>query len=104
MEEDQFGKKLTLGLVAGYLLIMGAYLGKYCEKEYSGRSIPSERQVQQGFIAPNKLEIQCKDLDGNGEPETIIKIGEESYLLRDVDGKPVLSAYEVKPADIKYKD
>ena len=60
--------------------------------------VPNPKSVQQGFVHPNKLEILCEDLDQNGEKETIIKIGDTPYLLRDVDGKPVLSAYEIKPA------
>ena len=61
-------------------------------------------QVQQGYIAPSKLEIELKDLDGNGKPETIMKIGDKPYLLREVDGKPVLSAYEVIPAEVVPKE
>ncbi|MEM4260264.1 MAG: hypothetical protein QXG00_03435 [Candidatus Woesearchaeota archaeon] len=68
------------------------------------KTIPEINKVQQGYIAPSKLEIKCKDLDGNGEPETIMKIGDKPYLLREVDGKPVLSPYEIKPAEIQYKE
>ncbi len=57
-------------------------------------------KVQQGFIAPSTLEIKCEDLDGNGEPETQLKIEDKTYLLREVNGEPVLSAYEV---NMQYK-
>ncbi len=30
-----------------------------------------------------------------------MRIREQDYLLRKVDGKPVISAYELKPAEIK---
>lgn len=62
--------------------------------------IPRTNLVESGYIAPSRLEIVCKDLNGNGQPETIMKIGDKAYLLREVDGKPVLSAYEVKPAEV----
>lgn len=70
---------------------------------HTANKIPSTSKVQQGFIAPNKLEVKCEDLDGNGELETQIKIGAKTYLLRDVEGQPVLSEYEVKPKEIQYK-
>jgi len=31
--------------------------------KHSYRKISSIKQVQQGYISPNKLKIQCKDLD-----------------------------------------
>jgi hypothetical protein len=62
-------------------------------------TIPPNSQVQQGYIAPSKLEIKCEDLDQNGKPETIMKIGGKPYLLREVDGKPVLSSYEIIPKE-----
>jgi hypothetical protein len=83
----------ALGMIAG--LGLGAYL------HFSDpRVIPSKSKVQDGFVAPSKIEILCGDLDKNGEPETLMKIGTKHYLLREVSGKPVISTYEVKPAEI----
>jgi len=86
----------TIGGIAGLLI-------------YDGVINPSKRmsaisEIQSGYIAPSRLEIKCRDLDGNGEPETIMKIGDQSYLLREVNGKPVLSAYEIKPAEVVPKE
>lgn len=67
----------------------------------TANTIPSANKVQQGYIAPSKLEVQCTDLDGNGEPETVLKIGGVPYLLREVDGKPVLSLYEITPLETR---
>lgn len=78
----------------------GALNGINGYRNYSDRVIPSQEQVQQGYVAPSKLEIQCKDLDGNGEDEVIMRIGDKPYLLREVDGKPMISAYEIKPAEV----
>ena len=66
--------------------------------------IPNPKSVQYGFVHPNKLEILCEDLDQNGEKETIIKIDKTPYLLREVNGKALISEYEVKPAEIMYKE
>ena len=77
-----------VGVMAG--LAFGAGLNR----------LPRDSQVQEGFIAPSKLEIKCEDLDGNGKKETIMKVGNDSYLLMEVDGKPVLSRYEIKPVEI----
>lgn len=86
--------------------ILGGLLGWCGSTAYITRSnyIPKIDKVQAGYIAPNKLEVECKDLDGNGERETIMKIGGKSYLLMDVDGKPVISAYEIKPAEVVQKE
>ncbi|MEK6863593.1 MAG: hypothetical protein AABW53_02755 [Nanoarchaeota archaeon] len=94
-------KSYFIGLGAG--LVLGATVALNaitCYEIGSSRQIPRQEYVQQGYIAPSKLEIECKDLDGNGELESIMKIGDKPYLLREVDGKPVLSAYEIKPAEV----
>ena len=58
-------------------------------------------KVQAEYVAPSKIEsIVCEDLDSNGESETIMRIAGQSYLLREVNGKPVLSEYQIKPAEI----
>ena len=72
----------------------------FSEAYIISNKIPKTKQVQQGYIAPSKLEVECRDLDGNGEPETIMRIDDKPYLLREVDGKPVLSTYEVRPAEV----
>ena len=88
-------KSIIVGIVVGLInYSIGLTAGYFMFKD-----IPSDSKVQRGYIAPSKIEeITCTDLDQNGELETIIKIGNTPYLLRDVDGKPVLSAYEIKPA------
>jgi hypothetical protein len=91
-------KTYLIGVGLG--LALGAVNGINIYKMASDRVIPSQEQVQQGYIAPSKLEIQCKDLDGNGEDEVIMRIGDKPYLLREIDGKPVISAYEIKPAEV----
>ena len=66
-------------------------------------TIPLNKKVQKGYIAPSRLEIECKNLDGRDGKETIMKVGKKSYLLREVNGKPVLSEYNVRPAKIIIK-
>jgi len=87
-----------LGIAVGALTGIGIY------KMTSDRVIPNSDRVQEGFIAPNKLEIECRDLDFNGQQETILKVGDKSYLLREVDSKPIISAYEITPAEIVPKE
>ncbi len=59
--------------------------------------IPSISTVQTGFVVPNKLEIKCQDLDGNGQKETILRYEGENYLLTlDEQGRPRVQAYELK--------
>ena len=91
-------KRITLPVAVGGLIGQAGF------RLFYDNRIPMIDEVQQGYVAPSKLEIECKDLDGNGEPETIMRVGDKPYLLREVDGKPVLSAYEIKPAEIQYKE
>ena len=95
-------KIYVTGLVTGFLaLSMLEYLGNISA---AGKTIPRTENVQQEYIAPSKLEIECEDLDGNGEPETTMKISDSSYLLKYVNGKPVLLAYDIKPAKVIPKE
>lgn len=73
----------TLGLFATFLL--PTYL---INRDYS--HFP---KVQQGYVAPSKLEIDVRDLDGNGELETTMKYNDKQYLLREVNGKPFVTEY-----------
>ena len=94
---------LTLVATGIFGCIMGIIMGTALSTARIN-AIPKENKVQDGFIAPNKLEIICKDLDksdGKNLPETYIKIGETVYMLRyNPDGKPVIQAYKIKPMEI----
>ena len=79
------------GLITGVMIGVG---GMNLIAQNSGRLIPPQDKVQSGYIAPSDIEIKCSDLDRNGEPETIIKINNKLYSLREIEGKPVISAYE----------
>ena len=86
------------GYVIGSAMTLSAVLLANATSGYSPfvNSIPPDKTVQSGYIAPSQLEVKCDDLDGDGAPETILKIGEEIYSLREVEGKPVLSVYGTK--------
>ena len=89
-------KALLAVLYAGVVFVVGGcYLGYY-ESRRSCNPFPKISEVQQGYIAPSTLEIKCENLDGDGQKETIMKVGERNYLLKEVDGKPTLVPYEVK--------
>jgi hypothetical protein len=101
MEKIDLGKIINsrpITLSTGLMLFLwgGA---TYLNILNSDRQIPRTKQVQEGYIAPKNIEIHCKDLDGNGEPETIMKINNQNYLLREINGQPVLSMYKIKPID-----
>jgi hypothetical protein len=86
---------LWLGLTK---LFLGGIVIGWSAHSFLGRqhnSIPNVIKVQTGYIAPSQLEVRVADLDKNGELETILQIGDKPYALREVDGKPVLSEYEI---------
>lgn len=94
------GDYMFIGAVlGGFLGVAGVLLATYLN-DYSPfvkHIIPQIQEVQQGFIAPNKLEVKCEDLNGDGLPETIIQIGKDNYFLKEEDGKPVLVGYKIEP-------
>ena len=74
-------KQYVLGLALGIGVVLGANaLTGY--SPFVKHRIPQTKQVQQGYIAPSKLEVECRDLDGNGEPETIMRIGDRPLLVK----------------------
>ena len=83
-------KNLNLGLVG--LLVGGLTFAGLIQ--YS--STLQEKSIKQGNISPSKIEVQCKDLDGNSELETTLKIEGKPYLLRKVNGEYTLSTYHVE--------
>ena len=98
-QDSKYQSIFALGTMFGMFSILGAM----CYSTYdSNKTLKQTRNipVQEGFIHPNRLEIQLKDLDKNGLPETILKVDKEFYLLREIKGKPVLSLYHIEPAKI----
>lgn len=91
---------IAIGTIRG--MITGNVLGDLAYRVNTNK-IPRTTQVQQGYIAPSMLKVRCEDLDENGEYETIMKVGDVDYLLREIDGKPTLLEYEVKPPQITPK-
>ena len=77
-----FGITATIGVVSSYL---------------KGRIIPKTEIVQEGCIAPNRLEIECKKpLDEYGRPPTLMRIDGlpyPYYILKEIDNKPMLLPY-----------
>jgi len=84
----------------GLGILVGAANGISIYTTISNRLIPSQSIVQEGYIAPSRLEVDCQDLDGNGEDETTLRIDDKSYLLREIDGTPELSTYSISPREI----
>lgn len=82
------GGSLIYGIGVAYLAV-----GKKPVSKTIPKTIPVVEHIQKGYIAPGKLEIIMTDLDKNGELETVMKVGKDTYLLREINGKPVLSEY-----------
>lgn len=65
--------------------------------EYTGRVAP-DVNVQEGYIPPRDIRFDVTDHDGDGLPETIMRISDEQYCLRT--GEPVFSKCEIRPAEM----
>lgn len=95
------GKEGKAGNIA--TLVLGAACALYalqdmCELFYKHQ--PNTSKVQSEYVVPSKLEIKVKDIDGNGERETLIEYNGRTYLFKlDEAGKPIVQPYEVKPVE-----
>lgn len=69
-------------------------LGFFSCHYFTANVIPNNKHVEEGFIAPSELEVRCLDTNGDGLSETLISIGEKDYMLKEVDGEPILILYE----------
>lgn len=73
-----------------------------CYLDYSKHM---ETAVKKGYIVPSELEVQLKDLNGDGLNETIIIYKDKSYLFMEgEDGRPEAREYEIKPAEVVPKE
>lgn len=92
--------RIGLYLLVGTTLLLTYAIGEDAN-QFHRIIIPRTEKVQEGYVAPSKLEIECKDLDkadGQGFP---VKVDGTPYLLKcGENGKPVLSVYEAKPAEV----
>lgn len=85
---------------AGYIVtFLVGMLGGLILDHSTSNKIPSFKEVQDGYIAPAKVRIKCEDLDKNDKLETLMYVDNKPYLLREVNGKPKLSAYEITPVE-----
>ena len=55
-----------------------------------------DSKIQEGFVKTSRLEIKLEDRDNNGKKETILKYEGKPYLLREINGKPVIKSYDIK--------
>ena len=97
-ENSESWKESAVAAIGIGAITIAAMIGMLSIHErYRGRTIPSEEQVQAGYVAPSKLEVTLKDLDNNGEQETIVNVEGKPYaLMYDANGKPQLREYEIK--------
>jgi hypothetical protein len=86
-----------VGMTAGVAL--AALIVNYTMND--NKVTTNTREVDSGFVVPNKLEIKVEDLRQDGGRETVLKYDGRAYLLTlDSNGVPGVVPYTVKPAEI----
>ena len=87
---------------AGYLAGHTDYLyAKLTDKTNSQvlcyNCIPRAKEIQDGFLDPNRLEVTLEDYDNDGKQETYSTVEGIKYLLKkDKKGHPIFIGYEIK--------
>ncbi len=58
--------------------------------------IPNVSKVQKDSIAPNNVRVNCYDLDGNGEEETVLNLQGRAFSLKVENGRPYLQEFKAQ--------
>ena len=62
---------------------------------FPGR-IPRVSKVQKDSIAPDNVRVNCYDLDGNGEEETVLNLQGRAFSLKVENGRPYLQEFKMQ--------
>jgi hypothetical protein len=93
-------KKTDMNLISGYLGIASLVgMASYLLIQHSHVN----NNIQEGHINPAQVRMYSQDLNNDGKYETVMKIDTTYYLLRQIEGKPVISEYIIKPAEVIMK-
>lgn len=84
---------LGIGVIIGYSI--GVITTVNIISDYlKGRIIPKTETIQEEYIAPNMLEVECnKPLDKPVRRPTIKRVDGLLYILKEVNNKQVLIPY-----------
>jgi hypothetical protein len=80
----------------GFNLMLGALIGASCSFMRWAHSQKYENN-KENYISPRDVKIKSKDIDEDGNLETILRVYDKSYLLMDKDGKLALFEYKLIP-------
>ena len=99
MHKQRGNLRIAAGVIAGLatgvaLTVLGSHAWvKYTYPNMHKHRIPDVSNVASGFAVPSKLEIQVKDVDGEGYIETYLVYKGVRYFLKENKGKPVVQDY-----------
>jgi len=97
MENGKLKQKISRAYLTGAFLGLTLGVGSVFTMGYAANKIipnPHFNKVQEGFVDPSRLEVDCQDLDGNGELESFVKIDDTPYFLKETeDGTEISSSY-----------
>jgi len=82
------------GIVMGAAISMATFLGGLVYHNHNVNSNTIDTPMK--CILPGELETRCVDLDGDGKKDPIIKLRNNSYLFKKVDGISLLVPYSSK--------
>ena len=95
------GGKIALVAIWMFNAFIWGFNVRGCADHASDRYIPSDSKVAAGYVAPSKLEVKCKDIDGRDGKETVLKVNGVEYLLKyDVDSVPRIYKFGVDSARV----
>lgn len=105
MDQTSKSRQITTGILTGLsvaaITLFGHYAAGYIKGENRAHVFPRDINVSEGYVKPSQLEIELRDLDGDGTNETLVKYIDKSYLLRlDERGEPIIQSFEVEKAKI----
>lgn len=94
---EDYTENVLWGVTISLLCGIGTLIG-YGYGRNSGNRIRDVENVQSGYVTPKDIRVESRDLNGDGQLETLIKIKEKSYLLLEREGKPAVLEYNIVPS------
>jgi hypothetical protein len=88
----------NFAVVSGVCILISGII--YPVIHYSSNRIPRSSDVEDGYIAPSRISVEVDDMNRNGKLETVVNIDNKPYLLKEENGVPVLSPYEISSVEV----
>ncbi|MFA6462091.1 MAG: hypothetical protein WCV90_07550 [Candidatus Woesearchaeota archaeon] len=87
---DKWGYLIGSIAAIGFGIVVGRSWPATINSNTYPKMIPDYSHVQEGYVAPKRIEFSLEDLDGNGSLESYLSVDGKKYGIKEEEGKPTL--------------